>query len=84
MKITIAESAPDLTLNPNHHLTSVVPILILLKLTLTVQQETLLRQTDRATRCVNQYLVNCRNKLYNKSATNGSNGVRGLQLIDLW
>jgi len=43
-------------------------------------QEALLSQTDRATRCVSQNLVNCRNKLYNKSATNRSNGVRGLQL----
>jgi len=45
-------------------------------------QETLLPQTDRATRYVSQNLVNCRNKLYNKSTTNRSNGVRGLQLAD--
>ena len=37
---------------------------------------------DRATRCVSQNLVNYRNKLYNKSIINHSNGVRGLQLID--
>jgi len=46
-------------------------------------QETLLAQTDRATRYVSRNLVNCRNKLYDKSTTNRSNGVRGLQLTDL-
>ena len=33
-------------------------------------QEALLAQRDRATRCVSQNLVNCRNKLYNKSRRN--------------
>jgi len=33
-------------------------------------------QTDRATRYVSHSPVNCRNKLYNKSTTNWSNGVR--------
>jgi len=33
---------------------------------------------------VSQNLVNCRNKLYNKSTTNRNDGVRGLQLIDLY
>jgi len=47
------------------------------------KQETLLLQTDRATRFVSQNLVNCRNKLYSTSTTNRSKGVRGLQLIDL-
>jgi len=47
------------------------------------KQETLLPQTDRATRYVSQNLVNCRNKLYNKTTINRSNGVKGLQLIDL-
>jgi len=42
-----------------------------------------LPQTDRATRYVSRNLVNSRNKLYNKSATNRSNGVGALQLIDL-
>jgi len=40
-------------------------------------QEALLPQTDRATRYVSQHLVNRRNKLYNKSTTNRSNGCRG-------
>jgi len=35
------------------------------------------------TRYVSHNLVNCRNKLYNKSTANRINGVRGLQLIDL-
>ena len=39
------------------------------------KQEALLSQTDRATRYVSQHLVSCRNKLYNKSTTNRSNGV---------
>jgi len=42
-----------------------------------VKQEALLLQTDRATRCQSkscQLLHNCRNKLYNKSTTNESNG----------
>jgi len=47
------------------------------------KQETLLSQMDRATRSVSQNLVNCRNKLYSKSAKNHINGVRGLQLTDL-
>jgi len=34
-------------------------------------------------RYVSQNLVNCKKKLYNKSTTNRSNGVRRLQLIDL-
>jgi len=38
------------------------------------------RRTAR--RAVSQNLVNCRNKLNNKSTTNRNNGVRGLQLID--
>jgi len=47
------------------------------------EKETLLAQTDRATRCTSQNFVNCRNRLYNKFTTNRSNGVTGLQLIDL-
>ena len=34
------------------------------------KQETLLPQTDRATRYVSENLVNCRNKMYDKSTTN--------------
>ena len=44
-------------------------------------QAALLPQRDRATRCVSHSLVNCRNKLYNKSTTSRSSGVRGLWLI---
>ena len=43
----------------------------------------LLAPTDRATCCVSENLANRRNKLYNKSTTNRSNGVRELQLTDL-
>ena len=49
-------------------------------------QETQLPQTDRATHYVSWNVVHHRNKLlllYNRSTTNRSNGVRGLQLIDL-
>jgi len=52
------------------------------KFTSQYTQEALLPQTDRATHYVSRHLVNCRNKLYNKSTTNRSNGVTGLQLID--
>ena len=43
-----------------------------------VKQEALLLQTDSVTRYVSQNVVNCRNKLHNKSITNRStpNGVR--------
>ena len=41
-----------------------------------VKQVTLLLQTESAMRCVSQNLIDCRNKLYNKSTTNRSNGVR--------
>ena len=33
---------------------------------------------------VSQNLVNCRNNLYDKSTTNRSCGIRGLQLTDLY
>jgi len=50
-------------------------------------QEALLPQTDRATRCQSKssqlLLHNCRNKLYNKFTTNRSRGVRWLQLTDV-
>jgi len=36
----------------------------------TKTEKALLPQRDRATRYVSRYLVNCRNKLYNKSTTN--------------
>ena len=41
------------------------------------------RSVDTATRYVSQNLVNCINKLYNKSTTSRSDGVTVLQLIDL-
>jgi len=47
------------------------------------QQQTLLSQRDRATRYVSQNLFDCNIKSYSKSTTNRSNGVRGLQLIDV-
>ena len=41
------------------------------------------RRTARRAVIFSRNLVNCRNKLYDKSATNRSNGVRWLHLIDL-
>jgi len=38
------------------------------------EQETLLPQTNRATRYVSRNLANCRNKLYNKFTTNRGDG----------
>ena len=48
-----------------------------------ITRRKLLPQTDRATRYVSENVVSCGNKLYDKSTTNRSNGVRGLHSVDL-
>ena len=42
------------------------------------------KPTNRAMRFASQNLVKCTNKLFSKCTTNRSNGVRGLQLTDLY
>jgi len=42
------------------------------------------KPTKRAMRCASQNLVKRTNRLFNKCRTNRSNGVRGLQLTDLY
>jgi len=46
-------------------------------------ENNLLPQTDRAMRCVSQNVVDCRNKLYDKSTTNRSNGVKRITVDQL-
>jgi len=46
-------------------------------------ENNLLPQTDRAMRCVSQNVVDCRNKLYDKSTTNRSGGVKRITVDQL-